>query len=66
MPGEISTVTVTGSTSVVWAVCSEAVPGDCMCSVAGTLGLCPLGWKSLSKTRSTALYTPQILCFESV
>lgn len=35
MPGQISTVTVTGSTSVVWAVCLEAVPGRCMRSVSG-------------------------------
>ncbi len=30
MPGQFSSVPVTGSTSVVWAVCLEAVPGRCM------------------------------------
>lgn len=71
MPGQFSSVTVTGSTSVVWAVCSEAVPGGCMWSVswaqAGFVSaLSPLGRKSLSRTRPTAWCTPQILCFESV
>lgn len=71
MPGQFSSVIVTGSTSVVWAVCLEAVPGRCMWSVSwaqtgSVSALCPLGRKSLSRTCSTALYIPQILCFESV
>lgn len=71
MPGQFSSVAVTGSTSVVWPVCVEAVPGRCMWSVSWAKtgfvsALCPPGLKSLSRTCSTALYISQILRFESV
>lgn len=70
MPGQFSSVTVTGSTSVVLAVCLEAVPGRCIWSVSWAQtgfvsAVCPMGWKSLSRTYSAALFKWQILCFES-
>lgn len=71
MPGQFSSVTVSGSTSVVLAVCLEAVPGRCIWSVSWAQtgfvsAVCPMGWKSLSRTYSAALFKWQILCFESV